>query len=317
MGITMKSVAITSRSFSKHPILRDEVLKRYPDAKFNDAGLSLNGNSLIDFLQGYEKAITALETIDEKILSELPDLKVIGKYGVGLDMIDLDAMKKFGIKLGWTGGVNKRSVSELVVSFAIYLLHRVAFANTEVRNGEWYQVKGRQLSDCTVGIIGCGHVGKDLIQLLQPFNCNILVHDTLDFKDFYQENNITPVRIEELIQKSDIVTLHLPLDSSTENIISRDRLQMLKKDAILINLARGGLIDEDALKQILLENKIAGAALDVFAIEPPVDTEFALIDNVLITPHIGGSTEEAILAMGMAAIDGLDNAKDSSNFLSK
>ena len=118
----MKSVAITSRSFSKHPILRDEVLKRYPDAKFNDAGLSLNGNSLIEFLQGYEKAITALETIDEKILSELPDLKVIGKYGVGLDMIDLDAMKKFGIKLGWTGGVNKRSVSELVVSFAIALL---------------------------------------------------------------------------------------------------------------------------------------------------------------------------------------------------
>jgi D-3-phosphoglycerate dehydrogenase len=92
---------------------------------------------------------------------------------------------------------------------------------------------------------------------------------------------------------------------------------MLKKDAILINLARGGLIDEDALKQILLENKIAGAALDVFAIEPPADTEFALIDNVLITPHIGGSTEEAILAMGMAAIDGLDNAKDSSSFLSK
>ena len=317
MAIPMKSVAIASRSFSKHPILRDEVLKRYPDAKFNNEGLSLNGKSLVSFLQGYEKAITALETIDEKLLSELPELKVIGKYGVGLDMLDLNAMKKYGVELGWKGGVNKRSVSELVVSFAIYLLHRVVFANAEVRNGEWYQVKGRQLSDCTVGIIGCGHVGKDLVKLLQPFNCNILAHDILDFKDFYQENSITPVRIEELIQKSDIVTLHLPLNSSTENIISRDRLQMLKKDAILINLARGGLIDEDALKQILLENKIAGAALDVFAIEPPTDTEFALMDNVLVTPHIGGSTEEAILAMGMAAIVGLDNAKDPSTFLPK
>jgi D-3-phosphoglycerate dehydrogenase len=306
----MKSVAITSRSFSKHPILREEVLKRYPDAKFNDEGLSLNGNSLIEFLQGYEKAITALETIDETILSQLPNLKVIGKYGVGLDMIDLNAMKKFGIKLGWTGGVNKRSVSELVVSFAIYLLHRVAFANTEVKNGKWYQVKGRQLSDCTVGIIGCGHVGKDLIKLLQPFNCKILVHDILNFKDFYQENSITPVDIEDLLLKSDIVTLHLPLDSSTENIMNKDRLQMLKKDAVIINLARGGLIDEDALKQLLLENKIAGAALDVFAIEPPVDIEFALMDNVIVTPHIGGSTEEAILAMGMTAIEGLDNAKD-------
>ena len=183
----MRSLAVASRSFSKHPILRKEVLKLYPDAKFNDEGLSLYGSSLIEFLQGYEKAITALEVIDEKILSKLPDLKVIGKYGVGLDMLDLNAMKKYGIKLGWTGGVNKRSVSELVVSFAIYLLHRVAIANTEVRNGKWYQVKGRQLSDCTVGIIGCGHVGKDLVKLLQPFNCKILVNDILDFKIFHYD----------------------------------------------------------------------------------------------------------------------------------
>ena len=317
MGILMKSLAITSRSFSKHPILRNEVLKRYPNAKFNDQGLALKGKSLVKFLQGYEKAITALEIIDEELLSELPDLKVIGKYGVGLDMLDLNAMKKYGVKLGWKGGVNKRSVSELVVSFAIYLLHRVVFANAEVRNGEWYQVKGRQLSDCTVGIIGCGHIGKDLVKLLKPFNCNILVNDILNFKDFYQENNITPVRIEELMQKSDIVTLHLPLNSSTENIISRDRLQMLKKDAIFINLARGGLLDEDALKKLLRENQIAGAALDVFAIEPPSDTEFALMDNVIVTPHIGGSSEEAILAMGIAAIDGLDSAKDPMTFLHK
>ena len=317
MGILMKSLAITSRSFSKHPILRNEVLKRYPNAKFNDQGLALKGKSLVKFLQGYEKAITALEKIDEELLSELPELKVIGKYGVGLDMLDLSAMKKYGVKLGWKGGVNKRSVSELVVSFAIYLLHRVVFANAEVRNGEWYQVKGRQLSDCTVGIIGCGHIGKDLVKLLKPFNCNILVNDILNFKDFYQENNITPVRIEELMQKSDIVTLHLPLNSSTENIISRDRLQMLKKDAIFINLARGGLLDEDALKKLLRENQIAGAALDVFAIEPPSDTEFALMDNVIVTPHIGGSSEEAILAMGIAAIDGLDSAKDPMTFLHK
>ena len=313
----MKSVAVASRSFSKNAILRDEVLKRYPDAKFNDEGLSLKDVTLIEFLQGYEKAITALEVIDEKVLSELPDLKVIGKFGVGLDMIDLNAMKNYGIKLGWLGGVNKRSVSELVVSFAIYLLHRVEFANTEVKNGKWYQVKGRQLSDCTVGIIGCGHIGKDLVKLLQPFNCNILAHDILNFNDFYQENSITAVDIDELIKKSDIITLHLPLDDSTKNIISKDRLQMMKKDAILINLARGGLIDEDALKIAILENKIAGAALDVFAVEPPIDNEFALMNNVLVTPHIGGSSEEAILAMGMAAIDGLENAQDASNFLPK
>ena len=311
----MTSVVVASRSFSRHPLLRKEVLKRYPDAKFNDDGLTLQGDKLVQFLRGHDKAITALETIDESILSQLPDLKTIGKYGVGLDMINLHAMKKFGVKLGWTGGVNKRSVSELVISFAIALLHRTVFANAEVRKGEWYQVKGRQLSDCTVGIVGCGHVGKDLVRLLKPFNCKILAYDILDFKEFYAENNVTPVGLDDLIKNSDVVTLHLPLDDSTKNIMNQERLQMLKSNAILINLARGGLIDEATLKEVLIDNKIAGVALDVFEIEPPIDPTFAAMDNVLITPHIGGSTEEAILAMGMAAINGLDNAKDPLNFL--
>jgi len=311
----MRSVAVASRSFSKHPILRSKVLERYPNAKFNDKGLSLSGDSLVEFLSGHEKAITALEVIDDSILSKLPDLKVIGKYGVGLDMIDLHAMKDRGVKLGWTGGVNKRSVSELAISFSVYLLHRVAFANAEVRNGEWYQVKGRQLSECTFGIVGCGHVGKDLVKLLKPFGCNILAHDIIDFKEFYQENNITSVGLDELLQKSDVVTLHLPKNDSTNNILNKDRLQMLKKDAILINLARGGLLDETALKEMLSKKSIAGAALDVFSVEPPVDTDFAHLDNVLITPHIGGSTEEAILAMGLAAIDGLENYRDPLEFL--
>ena len=107
----MSSVAITSRSFSRHPELRALVLERYSDAKFNDEGLSLHGNSLIEFLSGYEKAITALERIDSSILSQLPNLKVIAKYGGGLDMIDLHALKQYGVKIGWLAGVNKRSVS--------------------------------------------------------------------------------------------------------------------------------------------------------------------------------------------------------------
>ena len=313
----MKSLAITSRSFSKHPILRSEVLKKYPDAKFNDEGLSLNGDSLVDFLSGYERAITALEVINEEVVSKLPSLKVIGKYGVGLDMIDLKALNKHGVELGWQGGVNKRSVSELVLSFAIYLLHRVAFANSEVKNGKWYQIKGRQLSDCTIGIIGCGHIGKDLVKLLKPFNCKILVYDILNYEEFYKQNSVIPVELDELLLVSDVVSLHLPKDRSTHNILDKKRLKLLKNDAILINLARGGLIDENALKVLILENKIAGVALDVFEIEPPNSTDFALMDNVIVTPHIGGSTEEAVLAMGLAAIKGLENAKNPLSYLSK
>ncbi len=311
----MSSVAVASRSFSRHPELRALVLARYSDAKFNDDGLSLQGKSLIEFLSGYEKAITALEVIDDSILSHLPNLKVISKYGVGLDMIDLHALKKYGVKLDWSGGVNKRSVSELVVSFAIALLHRAVFANSEVKKGKWYQPKGFQLSNCTFGIIGFGHIGKDLVKLLKPFDCKILAHDIRNFKEFYKKNKVKSVGIEELIKKSDVVTLHLPFNESTKNFMNEERLQMLKSNAILINLARGGLIDEDVLKKMVLEKRIAGAALDVFEIEPPIDKELLTMDNVLITPHIGGSTEEAILAMGVAAIDGLDNAKDPLEFI--
>jgi len=313
----MNTVVVASRSFSKHPVLRKELLRRYPDAKFNDEGLSLSGPSLVAYLAGYEKAITALETIDDATLSQLPDLKVIGKYGVGLDMIDLHAMKKYGVKLGWTGGVNKRSVSELVISFSVALLHRSVFANAEVRNGKWYQVKGRQFSKCTVGIVGCGHIGKDVVKLLKPFGCKILSHDILDFPEFYRENSVEAVDLEELLRCSDVITLHLPLDDSTVNILNSDRLRLIREDAVLINLARGGLIDEGALKQRLVAGKLAGAALDVFAVEPPNDLEFSKLDNVLITPHIGGSTEEAILAMGMAAIKGLDDPQYPLDFIKK
>ena len=308
-------VAVASRSFSKHPVLREALLSKYSRVTFNDDGLSLNGDSLVSFLKGHNKVITALERIDENVLSQLPELEVVGKYGVGLDMIDLHAMDQYGVKLGWTGGVNKRSVFELVISFSIALLHRTVFANAEVKQGQWYQVKGRQLSDCTIGIVGCGHIGKDLVKLLANFNCQILVNDILSFPEFYKRNNVTPVALEDLLKQSDVVTLHLPYDETTKNIINGHNMKLLKKDAIIINLARGGLIDEVALKTILKEKKIAGAALDVFAIEPPEDNELLQLDNVLVTPHIGGSTEEAIVAMGMAAINGLDNAKSPLEFI--
>jgi phosphoglycerate dehydrogenase-like enzyme len=310
-----EKVAVCSRSFSMNIVLRDELLSRYQNVTFNDEGIKLSGDSLIKFLKGHDKAITALEVIDDAVLSHLPELKVIGKYGVGLDMIDMDAMTKYGVRLGWLKGVNKRSVSELVVSSAIALLHQTIFANAEVRRGEWYQVKGRQLSDCTVGIIGCGNIGKDIIKLLKPFNCKILSNDLLNFPKFYKDNNVEAVGLEELLQRADIVTLHLPLNQSTRNILNNNMLELMREDAILINFARGGLIDEAVLKERLLSEKLAGAALDVFEVEPPTDLEFAKLKNVLVTPHIGGSTEEAILAMGFAAIDGLDNARDPRKFI--
>ena len=302
----MTRVAVTSRSFSRHPVLRTELLECYPGATFNDDGVKLAGNDLIAFLKGHDKAITALETLDGALFAAVPELMVFSKYGVGFDMIDLDAMAEAGVKLGWTGGTNKRSVSELVISFAVQLLRHLPEACGEILDGGWRQHVGRQLSERTVGIIGCGHVGKDLGILLRAFGCRVLAHDILDFPDFYAEHGIKPVDLEALLKASDVVTLHLPIDATTRKIISAQRLALMKPDAILINAARGGLIDEAALFSALTEDRLSAAALDVFATEPPDDRALLELPNVIVTPHLGGSAEEAILAMGRAAINGLE-----------
>ena len=312
---TKEKVAVCSRSFSKNKILRAELLARYSQVTFNDTGCQLEGDSLIEFLSGHAKAITALEKIDDYILSSLPELKVIGKYGVGLDMIDLNAMHQYGKKLGWTSGVNRRSAAELTLVFAILMLRHIITANREVLTGTWRQHKGGLLSGRTIGIIGCGNIGKDLVKLLQPFGCSILVNDIRNYGDFYAEYDIKAIKLEELLAKADIVTLHLPLDKSTIGILNAERLALMKPSAILINAARGGLVNEKALKKLLKTKQLAAAAFDVFADEPPQDRELLNLPNFLATPHIGGSAEEAILAMGRAAIDGLENAKHPLDFL--
>jgi D-3-phosphoglycerate dehydrogenase len=305
-------IAVTSRSFSNHQVLKEELLLRYSNVTFNERGENLSGQNLINFLRGHVKAITALEVLDDIIFSALPELKVISKYGVGFDMIDLEAMERHGVLLGWTGGVNKRSVAELVISSIISLLHRVPFACMEVRAGKWYQVKGQQLTGKTVGIIGCGHIGKDLAVLLKSFDCKALSYDILDFPEFYKEHGVVPVSLENLLRESDIVTLHVPLNDSTINMLNPERLELMKSGSFIINAARGGLVDDVKLKEMLKDGRIAGAALDVFSSEPPEDFELLNLPNVIATPHIGGSTEEAILAMGRAAIKGLDNASEVS-----
>ena len=310
MTLSPARVAVTSRSFSRHPKLRAELQARYADVTFNDKGLSLAGGALIEFLRGHERAITALERLDESVFAALPELKVIGKFGVGLDMIDLDAMTRHGRKLGWSAGVNRRSVAELVIAFMIACLRLVPQANSLVRAGKWQQLTGRQLTGRKVGIIGCGHVGKDLTTLLDAFDCEVLAHDIRDLPEFYAQWRVRPVGLERLLAESEIVTLHVPLDRATANMLSAERLALMRPDAVLINAARGGLVDEAALASMLEGGKLAAAAFDVFSTEPPQNDELLTLPNFLATPHIGGSSEEAILAMGMAAIDGLEAAGD-------
>lgn len=191
-------VAVCSRSFSKNSTLRSELLERYSKVTFNDAGLQLVGEELVDFLKEHDKAIIGLEKITEDLLQQLPELKVIGKFGVGLDTLDLSAMEKFGIYLGWMPGTNKRSVSELVISNIIALLRHVPSVHQEVLTGKWRQQMGGLLSGRTVGIIGCNNIGKDVITLLQPWGCKFLSYDLVDSPEFNSAHGVLAVGLEEL-----------------------------------------------------------------------------------------------------------------------
>jgi D-3-phosphoglycerate dehydrogenase len=299
-------VAVCSRSFSRNAVLRAELLQRYEQVTFNDGGIELRDDVLVAFLRGHDKAITALERIDTAIISRLPELRTISKYGVGLDCVDLAALRDHGVRLGWTAGVNRRSVSELTIAFAIALLRHVPAANREVVGGTWRQHIGGQLSGRTVGIIGCGSVGKDVVRLLQPFNCRVLVTDLRDYRAFYERYRVELVDLDTLLGGADVVSVHVPLDGSTHGLLSDEKLELLKPTAVLINTARGNLVDEGSLKRRLMDGRLAAAAFDVFASEPPQDAELLSLPNFLATPHIGGSASEAVLAMGRAAIDGLD-----------
>lgn len=303
---TTDRVAVCSRSFSRNTVLREELLARYRHVTFNESGRQMEGDELVAFLRGHDKAITALEKITAPILAQLPKLRVIGKYGVGVDMIDMEAMRQHGKRLGWKGGVNRRSVSEMVIAFAVSMLRHFPAAQREILGGGWRQLVGGQLSGRTVGIIGCGFIGKDLVQLLKPWGCKLLAHDILDFPEFYAQHQVEAVSLDALLERSDVVTLHVPQDASTRNLLSAERLRLLKPTAVLINAARGGLVDEIEVREMLKSGHLAAAAFDVFSIEPPQDTELLNLPNFLATPHIGGSSEEAILAMGRAAIEGLD-----------
>ena len=299
-------VAVASHSFPNHPTLRRELAARYPDAVFNETRRPLAGDDLVRFLRGSDKAITGLEVLDAALFQAVPELRVVSKYGVGLDMIDLDAARQHGVTVRWTPGVNRQSVAELTIAFMIALCRQLVPLAIDVREGRWTHGGGRQLSSATIGIVGCGHVGKTVARLCRAFGADVLAHDTVDYDDFYLAHGVRPVALDVLLRDSDIVTIHVPLDASTQNLIDARALAQMKPSAFLVNAARGGIVDEGALKAALVAGGLAGAAADVFATEPPTDLELLRLPTFLGTPHVGGSTEEAVLAMGRAAIAGLD-----------
>ena len=295
-------IKVTSRSFSRHPALVADLRAISPNIHLNEAGRKFSKAELIDFIGDADGLVLALDEVDDAVLAACPNLKIISKFGVGLNNLDLEACRARGIAVGWSGGVNRRSVSEMVLGFMLSMMRNLYPTANRLSRGAWDKNGGEQLSGKTVGVIGLGFIGGDLIRLLQPFGCQILGNDILDKSALAAETGIRLAAKDEIFERAQVVTLHTPLDDSTRFMIDERALRAMRPDAFLINTARGPLVREAALKRALVEGWIAGAALDVYEAEPPTDLEFLGLDNLFCTPHIGGNSQEAVLAMGQSAI---------------
>jgi len=298
-------VAVTPPAFCKSQSLKTELLGHFPNAVFNEKDRYLSGPELVDFLADADFALIGRDSINTELIGSLPKLRMVAKYGVGLDNLDQEALSCAGIELRVAFGTNRRSVAELTLGFMIGLCHNMSSGSEELKRGVWHREGGQELTGKSIGIIGCGNVGQELVRLLQPFQCRIWVHDIADRSKFCRKFGAVETGFEEIIEDVDILTLHVPLTEKTENLIDKSVLAKMKLSAFLINTSRGRVVNQGDLHQALVSREIAGAGLDVFWEEPPIETEFLQLPNLMVTPHIGGNAREAIDAMGKAAIQDL------------
>lgn len=248
--------------------------------------------------------ILGTEPLSGQAINGCPSLKAVGKYGVGFDNVDLASLKAKGIHWGYYPGVNKRSVSELVLGFMLGHFRNIFRSCSQMQSGTWQKNGGRQLSNAQVGIIGLGNIGQDLSHLLAGFGSRV---GYFDINDAVKPTlaSIHKLSLEELIKTSDVVTLHIPGGFQNKNFFDENKIKAMKPGSLLVNTSRGDVLDFEAAKTAVLAGSLGGFASDVFPVEPFDAGKFLIEKGFYFTPHIGGNSKEAVMAMGHAAIKGL------------
>ncbi len=241
--------------------------------------------------------IAGVEPITKRVFNTAPEIKIIARVGVGMDNVDQQAASELNIKVTNTPDAVTAPVAELTIGLILTTLRGIALSDRKIREGEWERPQGSLLKDKQVGIAGVGRIGSAVGRLCKAFGAQVTGYDP-----YYKDSEFPMVAdISELAESSDILTLHLPFSSETKHIINSNILSRMKRNAILVNASRGGLIDEDALFNALSEGKISGTALDCFE-EEPYSGKLKELDNVVLTGHIGSYAKEARFEMEKQAL---------------
>ena len=266
----------------------------------NPLGRKLKESELPQFLKNVDILIAGTENISKQVIDSAPNLKLISRVGVGLDSVNLHVARERGIKICYTPDAPAPAVAELTIATMLTLLRSIHIANNCMHLGEWKRFFGGRIGNSTIGIIGYGRIGSKVFQILQGFKPRkILIHDH-KFNDDYQVEGFEKSTLDQIYRESDLITLHLPLTDSTRNLISAKEFSLMRSNALLINTARGGIVNEIDLYKALETKQIAGASIDVFEEEPYVGN-LNLLENCLLTSHMGSMSFDCRAAMELEA----------------
>jgi phosphoglycerate dehydrogenase-like enzyme len=279
-----------------------------------------NQKEIIRNLQMADAGIIDTEPYSEEVFSEVYDsCKLLVRYGVGYDKVDLKAASKYGIAIARTTGANTLGVAEMAFSLIMAARRKLKYFDQAVARGDWEKVIAGETIQSTIGIVGFGAIGKALAKLFKGWDCRIITYDPFPNKAALDEIGVMLVTLEELFKSADAISLHIPYSSDTHYLVGEKLISLMKPDAVIVNTARGNIIDENALAKALKENRIGGAGLDVFGEEPlPKSSPLIGLSNIVLTSHTSSQTSESLWRIYQMAIDIIAdfyNGKESPHIL--
>ncbi|MCB9451082.1 MAG: phosphoglycerate dehydrogenase [Anaerolineaceae bacterium] len=298
-------VLVTPTSYAKHdPRLTQILEETVGEVVYNPTSRPLTSEELRNLLPGCDGFIAGLDVIDQAALDAADRLKVIARYGVGVERVDLEAAHAKGICVTNTPSANSNAVAELTLGLMLALARQIPTAVTTTRAGEWRRLSGVSLEGKTIGLIGFGNIGRAVARRVKAFDTTVLAYDPYPNAAAADELGVRLTTLDDLLPAADIVSLHLPVVAETFGMVNAAFLAQMKRGSYLVNTARGDLIDEAALLAALESGQVAGAALDCFKVEPPgADNALLQLEQVIATPHSGAHTDGATNAMGWGALE--------------
>ena len=299
-------VLITPTSFLKNPEAKAMVEAFADEIVYNPQSRPLEAEEILALLDGVDGYIAGLDYITADVTRRAPaSLKVISRYGAGVDRVDLEAAKDRGITVTNTPGTNAVAVCELAFGLMLSLARSIPRLDSAVKKGEWPRNDGTELAGKTLGIVGFGAIGKNLATRARAFGMRVAAFDPYFDQAFASQHGVEQKTLNETIESADFLSLHVPLTKETKYMIGEQAIAHMKKGAFIINTARGGLIDEAAAASALKSGQLGGIGLDAYEVEPVTDSPLLGLDHVIMTPHTGAHTNEAIAGMGIMAAQNL------------